>query len=45
MRVARAAAERYQALVVVHGSPELAERTGGDVLHLGPKDDSSREAR
>ena len=45
LEIARAAAERYQALVVVHGSPELAARVGGDVLHLGPKDGSSREAR
>lgn len=45
VEIARAAAEPYQALVVVHGSAELAGRVGADVLHLSPQDGATRAAR
>jgi thiamine-phosphate pyrophosphorylase len=45
LQVARAAAERHQAIVCVNDSAELAERFSADMLHLGQTDGSSRRAR
>ncbi len=45
LEVARAVAARYQGLVCVNDSPELAGRFGADMLHLGQTDPSSPDAR
>lgn len=45
LETCRAAAQEHQALVVVHGSAEVARRFDGDLLHLGPGDGPSRTAR
>jgi thiamine-phosphate pyrophosphorylase len=45
LEVARSVALRYQGLVCVNDSPELAARFHADVLHLGQTDGSSAQAR
>lgn len=45
LETARTAAQRYQALVVVNDSVELAGRFGADVVHLGPSGRPTAAAR
>ncbi len=45
LEVARSVALRYQGLVCVNDSPELAGRFQADVLHLGQTDGPARSAR
>lgn len=45
LEVARAVAARYQGLVCVNDSPELASSFGADMLHLGQSDPPSADAR